>query len=155
MRTWVVVRFLLAVPVLALAGLADPEPALALTCSAEGCASTLPGVTAGTCGIDELCTSIVTCPRGCNFVNNCHAPQLLGTRIEVLPQADGTATARLILDIRATWNYWASQNSPSGTLDVDWFDRSTVPTAAMASAISRAATTPAAIGWRPTWRGRG
>ena len=115
-----------------LAGLALLLPAtLTAQCLPGLCTGDIP---TGQCGIDDaVCTgspntSTGACAgNGCNFVHNCRTPTVSGPTIEILPQANGTFTARLKMDVRAPWNKWAQTNNPNGTLDMFWYERPTTP----------------------------
>ena len=65
--------------------------------------------------------------NGCNFTHNCRIPTVSGPSLEVLPEAGGTYTARLSLEVHAPWNDWAASANPNGTLDMLWFNTASVP----------------------------
>ena len=114
---------------------------LALLLPATLTAQCLPGlctgdITTGQCGInDTVCTGSPNnygsgnpcAGNGCGFVHNCRTPTVSGPSIEILPQPDGTFTARLKMDVRAPWNKWAQTNNPNGTLDMFWYNTASVP----------------------------
>ncbi|HEV7672503.1 MAG TPA: hypothetical protein VGS22_28630 [Thermoanaerobaculia bacterium] len=120
---------LLAVlPFLGLSGRAAAQCLLG-TCTVQ----TLPGATAGVCGVnDEIC--IAGSPsnpsgcagNGCNGLLNCRQPVIQGSFIEIVPGAGNTFNARLGIDVRAWWNVWAglNNNNPNGRLGVQWTEGS-------------------------------
>jgi hypothetical protein len=75
--------------------------------------------------------------------------------VQILPTGGGTYTARLPLDVVAPFNSWAIAHSPSGTLQIFWYDAPAVPdicdSSVASSLCSIANATPQGTDHGLTW----
>ena len=78
-------------------------------------------------GIDGRGTCSKNGLGDCSGTYNCQPPIATPQGVQILAGGGGTFTARLAVDVVAPFNSWATSNSPSGTLQVFWYDAATVP----------------------------
>ena len=104
------------------AGTSGGRPCTAM-CDPRGAA---PGdVPSGMCGISA--TPIET-GVGCNGLNNCQVPEILGEPSFEIAPLPVTANdpprfaVRMSLQVKSPWNIWARQNNVNGQLQVLWVD---------------------------------
>ncbi len=104
--------------------LGDAAPSVSQPCVAPGgCTGDVPS---GMCGIS---TDAIETGVGCNGLNNCQDPEILGEdpTFEIVPQpvtltGPPKFSVRMSFQVKSPWNIWARQNNVNGQLQALWVD---------------------------------